>query len=71
MQAAGNTNIYVILTVLISLNFFVDTGDEELDFSKDVGILLILDLFCSAFNKMIRETSHHPHCYQRRHTSCL
>lgn len=35
MQAAGNTNIYVILTVFISLRFFVDTDNEELDFSKD------------------------------------
>lgn len=52
-QAAGNINIYVILTVRISLRFFVDTDDEELDFSRELGIFLISDLFCSAFNKMI------------------
>lgn len=52
MWAAGNTLIYVILTVVISLRFFLDIDDEELDFSKDLVMLLILGLFCSAFSKI-------------------
>lgn len=51
-QVAGNIDIHVILTILTALRFFC-RYQEEIDFSKDLDIVLTLNLFWLAFNKRV------------------